>query len=347
MNRNYPLRQKLNKMDERILKSSELSEALTSDDYSESAKILFRQQYETWKLNRDNIDLLKNVMIKSFRFGSYKIKVQFNPARITSTAAKVDDKSIKERKCFLCIENLPAEQKGILYKNRFIILSNPFPIFPEHFTLSGLTHQPQRIEDTFTFLLQFSKDLSKYYSVVYNGPKCGASAPDHLHFQAGTKYFMPLDDEFHLIKNEFGTALVDDENILVSAVDDGLRKLITIESADFDLMKTWFERILEILNEENPSEPESMLNIISLYDAEFGWQVGIFIRAKHRPSHYFLEGSDRILISPASVDLAGYCITPDKNTFDRINENTIKEIFKEVFVDDIIFDSIKKRIKNR
>lgn len=331
-------------MEDRILNTPEVIDLISSEDYAEAAKLLFSQQFETWQLNRDNYTMLKDVMIKLFHFGSYKIKVQFNPGRMTSTSAKVDEKSIRERKCFLCVDNLPAEQKGILYKNEFIILCNPYPIFPEHFTLSSLKHQPQRIEDTFSYLLHFSKDLSKYYSVIYNGPKCGASAPDHLHFQAGTKFFMPLDNEFHLVKNEFGRALIDNDDILITAVDDGLRKMITMESTDFDVLKKWFNRILRILNKENPADPESMLNIVSLYDEEFGWQIVIFLREKHRPSHYFAEGGDKVLISPASVDLAGYCITPDKNTFDRIDEKIIKEIFKEVFINDLKFSSIQKSI---
>jgi hypothetical protein len=263
-----------------------------------------------------------------------------------STSAKVDEKSIKERKCFLCFENLPQEQKCIIYKDEYIILVNPFPIFPEHFTLSNLKHQPQRIADTFPFLLNFSKDLSKNYSVVYNGPKCGASAPDHLHFQAGTKGFMPLDDEFHLVKNEFGEELFSDDNILITGIDDGLRKFITMESISYDLMVEWFQNILNVLNTENPSEPESLMNIISGYDEEFGWQIAIFLREKHRPTHYFREGESRILLSPASVDLAGCCITPDENSFEKINENILREIFSEVFVDLQKFERIKHAIKN-
>ncbi len=332
-------------MEEKFLNTDKINEVLSVNDYAQAVKLLFAQQYEAWKLNRDNYDMLKDVMTKSFRFGSYKIKVQFNPGRMISTSAKVDEKSINERKCFLCIKNLPEEQKGIIYKNEYIVLVNPFPIFPEHLTLSHLKHQPQRISDTFPFLLNFSKDLSKHYSVVYNGPKCGASAPDHLHFQAGTKSFMPLDDEFHLVKNEFGEALIDEEKILITAVDDGLRKFITMESLDFDLLVNRFNKILKLLNEENPSEPESMLNIISGYSEEFGWQIAIFIREKHRPTHFFLEDKDRILLSPASVDLAGCCITPDKNSFDKINEKIIKEIFSEVFVDKEKFERIKMGIR--
>lgn len=334
-------------MTDKILITPDITKTIDRNDYSSAAKYLFAQQYDNWEINRNSYDILRDVKVKSFRFGSYKIKVQFNPGRIISTSAKVDEKSIKQRKCFLCIENLPQEQKCIIYKDEYMILVNPFPIFPEHFTLSNLKHQPQRIADTFPFLLDFSKDLSKHYSVVYNGPKCGASAPDHLHFQAGSKGFMPMDDEFHLIKNEFGDELFSNENILITGVDDGLRKFITMESISYDLMVEWFQKILDILNTENPSEPESMMNIISSYNEEFGWQIAIFLREKHRPTHYFREGTGRILLSPASVDLAGCCITPDENSFEKINENIIREIFSEVFVDKQKFERIKQTIKNK
>lgn len=334
-------------MTDNILITPDITKTIDRNDYSSAAKYLFAQQYDNWEINRNSYDILRDVKVKSFRFGSYKIKVQFNPGRIISTSAKVDEKSIKQRKCFLCIENLPQEQKCIIYKDEYMILVNPFPIFPEHFTLSNLKHQPQRIADTFPFLLDFSKDLSKHYSVVYNGPKCGASAPDHLHFQAGSKGFMPMDDEFHLIKNEFGDELFSNENILITGVDDGLRKFITMESISYDLMVEWFQKILDILNTENPSEPESMMNIISSYNEEFGWQIAIFLREKHRPTHYFREGTGRILLSPASVDLAGCCITPDENSFEKINENIIREIFSEVFVDKQKFERIKQTIKNK
>ena len=121
------------------------------------------------------------------------MKVQFNPGRYISTSAKVDEKSINDRKCFLCPANLPEEQKGILYEEEYLILGNPFPIFPEHFTIPNINHVPQQIKNNFPLMLKLTKDLSKHYVVLYNGPKCGASAPDHFHFQAGTKNFMPIE----------------------------------------------------------------------------------------------------------------------------------------------------------
>ena len=187
---------------------------IKENNFSDAAKRLFEIQKEQWPMLAAGFKSLDTVKSKTFQFDGFKIKAQFNAGRMTSTSAKVDPKSISERKCFLCTENLPAEQKGILYKDKYLILCNPFPIFPTHFTLTHKEHQPQRILDTFPDMLDLSKDLSKHYSVIYNGPRCGASAPDHLHFQAGNKSFMPIDDEFHQIKNEYGKEIFEDDNLI-------------------------------------------------------------------------------------------------------------------------------------
>ncbi|HNZ62580.1 MAG TPA: DUF4922 domain-containing protein, partial [Paludibacteraceae bacterium] len=150
-------------------------------------KNLFKEQVSEWDLAKKNYEDLKNVQIKSFSFGDFEIVVQFNPARIVSSGAKVDEKTIKERKCFLCKENLPPQQKGV-DAGEYSILVNPYPIFPEHFTIPRKEHIPQQIKPFFSDMLELAKSMDEFV-VFYNGPKCGASAPDHLHFQAGTKNF--------------------------------------------------------------------------------------------------------------------------------------------------------------
>ena len=141
---------------------------IAENNFSDASKQLFEVQKEQWKMLATGYKSLDTVKSKSFQFDGFKIKAQFNAGRITSTSAKVDAKSISERKCFLCNENLPEEQKGILYNNKYVILCNPFPIFPDHFTLTYKKHEQQRIVDTFSDMLDLSKDISKYYSVIYN-----------------------------------------------------------------------------------------------------------------------------------------------------------------------------------
>lgn len=332
-------------MNHRVYDDKRIHELISNGDIAEASKYLFELQCNDWKLCRDNYDQLKNIQIKKFQFEGYSIKAQFNPGRIISTSAKVDPKSIQERKCFLCEANLPPEQKGILYKDEYIILINPFPIFPIHFTLTNIHHQPQRIEDTFPSLLSFSKDLSKYFTVIYNGPRCGASAPDHLHFQAGNKYFMPIDDEADLIANEYGSVVVDGENLIIQTVDDGLRKFVLFESNDEQLLIDSFRKFYKTYSRLMNENLEPLMNLISFYDDEFGWRIIVFLRAKHRSHHYFEVDEKKILVSPAAIDLGGVCIFPREEDFNRINKELIEEIFREVFIDKNKLDELTKNLK--
>lgn len=323
----------------------EILKLIDEKNYHDAAKQLFIIQKKQWQQLASGYDSLNTVKSKSFQFDGFKIKVQFNAGRMISTSAKVDPKSINERKCFLCTDILPAEQKGILYKNNYIILCNPFPIFPTHFTLTHKEHQPQRIIDSFPDMLDLSIDISKYYTIIYNGSRCGASAPDHLHFQAGSKFFMPIDDEFHQIKNEYGEEMFKDNNLSVFAVDDGIRKFISIESFDKELVVTAFIKFYKTYSELMNEEQEPMINLISFYEKEYGWRIIIFLRAKHRPDIFFAEGDEKMLVSPAAIDLGGVCIFPREEDFNRITKEKIEEIFKEVFVDKENFELIKQRLK--
>ncbi|HEX9251007.1 MAG TPA: DUF4922 domain-containing protein [Ignavibacteriaceae bacterium] len=304
------------------------------NNFSDAAKRLFELQSEEWSMLNTGFKSLETVRLKSFQFEGYKIKAQFNAGRMTSTSAKVDPKSISERKCFLCKESLPSEQRGVLYNNEYIILCNPFPIFPTHFTLTHKEHQPQRIIDTFPDMLDLSKDLSKHYTVIYNGPRCGASAPDHLHFQAGNKFFMPIDDDFHQIKNEYGKKIFEDDDLSFYAIDDKVRKFISIESIDKKIIINTFNRFYETYSELIDEAQEPMMNLVSFYEEEYGWRVIIFLRAKHRPAVFFAEDENKMLVSPAAIDLGGVCVFPREEDFNRITKKQITEIFKEVFIDE-------------
>ena len=312
-----------------------------SSDLGDAAKELLAEQIIEWDLLASGNKSLKSIKVKKFEFEGFDIKVQFNPGRMVSTAAKVDPKSIKERKCFLCPQNLPPAQKGILYQEKYIVLCNPFPIFPEHFTIPGLEHKPQVIKGAFPALLDISKDLSKYYTVFYNGPKCGASAPDHFHFQAGDKNFMPIDGEYENLKSKFGQTVYAGGDITITAIDDTLRKMISFESADKAALAAALDKFYDKYKEIAAVEAEPMLNILAFY-GEKGWRILFLLREKHRPSHYFREGEDQILLSPASVDLGGVCITPLEKDFNKITKENLIEIFSEVFISREKLDEIKK-----
>ena len=223
-------------MEKIIFDNSKLNELISINDYSNAARLLLREQLKTWPELGEAYDSVKKVRVKNFQYDGFIIKVQNNPRRITSSSAKVDKESVKTRPCFLCIKNLYSKQKAVKYKEDFLILVNPFPIFPEHFTIPHKEHIPQSIKEWFGKMLSLSKDMPRD-AIIYNGPRCGASAPDHLHFQAGSKFFMPVDDEFYSLKNEYGEILFENEALIVAGINDGLRKFISIESKEIPLQK--------------------------------------------------------------------------------------------------------------
>lgn len=301
-------------------------------NYCDAAKVLIHEQKLNWEQCKIGYAALDTVRVKSFQFKHCTIKVQFNSGRMISTSAKVDAKSIKERKCFLCKDNLPIEQRALDYKDDFIILVNPFPIFPEHFTLPSLQHVNQNIENAFSVLLDFSKDLSPDFSVFYNGPRCGASAPDHLHFQAGTKNFMTIDHQYELIRERAGKKLLKSNSLTVYSIDDGLRKMISFEGELKSEIEKTFQIFYSTYKELLEQSEEPMMNILGSYQDK-KWRIIIFLRKKHRPDVFFEKDEEkRILLSPAVVDIGGVCVTPREKDFAVVTKEVLKNIFAEVFI---------------
>ena len=330
-----------------LFKDKEAKIHLENDEYADAAKVLFRHQRLDWSMLADGYESLSLQKYKEFEFDGFTIKVQFNPGRIHSTGAMVDKESINNRKCFLCSENRPEEQKAIQYKKDYLIICNPFPILPEHFTIPHINHVPQRIKNSFGIMLSLTKDISKYYNIFYNGPKCGASAPDHLHFQAGTKNFFPIEDVISYLRNEFGTTLTDEIGLKVTGIDDGLRKFILIEGIkgrDVQYAFETFYKVYKMISKENE---EPMMNIVSTYIEKKGWKVIFYLRSKHRPSFYFKEGIEKILLSPASTDLSGICVTPREEDFDKITKEDVVKIFREVSPGKEEFEFIKAGLERK
>ena len=329
----------------RLTTNKQVLTFLSENDYANAVKLLLQIQINEWDKLDDGYKNLSSLKTKTLWFDSYKIKIQFNAGRIISTSAKVDVDSINNRSCFLCEENLPEEQKGIRLLENYLLLCNPYPVFPEHFTIVTANHKPQEISSSFSDFIMLSKLLSDNHTIIYNGPRCGASAPDHLHFQAGTKYFIPIENDFNSIKNEFGDTVLDNEQLTLTVVDDGLRRFISLESNDDRILQKAFNNFYDIYNELNNNNGEPMMNLICNYEEEFGWRVIIFLRSKHRPSYYYLKGENRIMLSPAAIDLGGVCIAPLEKDFEKIDKKIIKEILNEVSLNKDSFVHIKSALK--
>ena len=310
---------------------------------------LFERQLGVWQQAKDNYEALSHVAIKNFKLGDVPVKVQFNPARIVSSAAKVDVKSIKERKCFLCGANRPEIQEGVPFygkKREYTVLVNPFPIFPKHLTIPDVEHVDQIIGcdgERYEDMLSLAEILDDFV-IFYNGPKCGASAPDHMHFQGGNKGFLPVEYDYAILKKRLIHSCC---GASVYAVENYLKSTVAIEADNKEAAVHEFRQIYNSLVIKD-EEKEPMLNILS-------WSVGkgsgkkyisiIFMRDKHRPSHYFAEGDSNILLSPASVDMGGVFITPLEKDFAKISEKNLIEITDEVEIGDDLFCAIENAIK--
>lgn len=283
----------------------------------------FESQLEEWDTANKNFTALKDVKVKSFEIGKSRFKVQFNPGRIQSSAAKVDAKSLKERKCFLCEANRPAVQKGIEW-GKYIVLINPFPIFPRHLTIPDTSHVDQKIEGRIADMMNLSQALEGY-TLFYNGPKCGASAPDHMHFQAGNCGFMPIEEDAPAADK----TVVATEGAAKMSLTHGLaQSCFFIEGDNVADCEALFNKLYAQLTIPE-GEIEPMLNILCRYTGS-AWNVMVFPRKKHRPDCYFKEGDENILISPASVDMGGVFITPLEKDFEKITAADIKQILDEV-----------------
>jgi ATP adenylyltransferase/5',5'''-P-1,P-4-tetraphosphate phosphorylase II len=293
---------------------------------SKEARELIRSQIVEWDLAAKNYGSLKKVKVKTFDFDDYHIDIQFNPGRILSSAAKIDAQSIEARPCFLCQKNLPSQQRGLIFNNEYMILVNPFPIFPEHLTIPNLCHIDQRIKGNFGSMLNLAAGLDNFV-IFYNGPKCGASAPDHLHFQAGIKGFLPIEADF--INDHCCREVRHINSVIISHWPNYQRGIVTLKSNNKSDLADCFDQIYTKLQVLQPDEAEPMLNILATFENEY-WAIHIFPRTLHRPVQYFETGDKQIVLSPASVDMGGVLITPREKDFDQITQDDVKDIFRQV-----------------
>lgn len=320
----------------RIIGATELQpffEGERADTLHGQARALLAQQQATWPLLREAVAGLSQVEYKAFAIKGYDALAQFNPKRIVSTGARVDAATIKQRPCFLCAENLPLEEKGIAFGADYVVLCNPFPVLPEHLVIAGRAHTPQTIEDNFDALLELAKELGEEWFVLYNGARCGASAPDHLHFQACARAGVPLFDDFaHLVRGGLSLpswAALKQHEYRVN--------LMVVMSCAQAALHECFTHALRQLAALTQAEGEPLLNLIATYQ-NGQWTVFIFPRSKHRPACYFAEGDAQLLVSPAAIDLAGVLVVPRPDHFVRITARDLEQIYAEVMLDDERFN---------
>ena len=299
----------------------------------------FNRQMEKWADARHRYRDLKHVETHQL---SDQLKVQWNPARIVSTGAKIDKKTLGDRPCFLCDKNRPKEQISKQIDERFLLLVNPFPILPVHFTIPARKHQPQSIYKNYGEMHRFLS-LHSELMVFYNGPKCGASAPDHLHFQAGTSGILPLQANWQRLSRNLTDiiSLNDDEKIAL--IHDFVVPAFVIISKSEDSDEALFHRLYKSMPVRG-DETEPMMNIIA-------WRKGdeyisvVIPREKHRPEAYFAEGDAQMMVSPGALDMSGLIITPREEDFRKLTEESASAILQECGVSTDKMNSIVTKLK--
>jgi ATP adenylyltransferase/5',5'''-P-1,P-4-tetraphosphate phosphorylase II len=310
-----------------------------SADLATAARGLLEQQKRDWALARDNYAALARVQTRNIEIDDFTMRLQFNPARIVSTGSNADAKSIAQRPCFLCNSNRPREQASLAFGVEYLVLVNPFPIFPEHFTITNNTHMPQRIDGAFASLLELARALSPRYTVFYNGPRAGASAPDHLHFQAGDRGFMTIEHELERLK---GNPIAACGVANIHAINS-LRPFILIESREQSDAARAFDAVYRALATVAPAYDEPSMNILAFCD-DGQFKIIILPRAKHRPDFYYADGDAKIMISPGCVDLGGVIILPVENDYHRVTAEHLRQMLRECMLAPEKFKQLTSRV---
>ena len=303
----------------------------------------FQRQLQTWDDARQRYRDLENVETRELITDTITLMVQWNPARIGSTGAKIDAKSIADRPCFLCTKNRPQEQMHRVIDGKYELLVNPFPILPIHFTLPTLKHQPQRILPMYGEMLRLAERDSNL-TILYNGPHCGASAPDHAHLQAVCSGCLPLQQSWQRLCRHLIEVVKDDEDNGIFHVADYPAAAFLIRSHHVETGEQLFKRLYDCLPaSEDSTEP--MMNVIV-------WQQGdsllsvVLPRRKHRPSCYTAEGDSQYIISPGAVDMGGLIITPREQDFRRVTPEIILDIYRELSLTEEQLQQVKLAVGN-
>ena len=314
----------------------------------EEIEAFFQKELQDWPEAAERYKALEEgVQTKELPLGETMMAAQFNPARIVSTGAAIDKKTISERPCFLCDNNRPKEQHKLMTEKHYQILVNPYPILPQHFTIPMRRHTPQSIYSSFGTLRKMAWDMPKHI-VFYNGPLCGASCPDHMHLQAGSRGIVPLERDWTMYEKELrklypltGEQMASMEEAGNVGNRPGLYLLegyacpvFVIRSLPTESDSLLCQRVYKALPVIG-DETEPRLNIVCWREKGTASRPDeivtlIFPRSKHRPDCYYAEGKEQLLISPGALDMCGLFITPREQDFEALTAEKAASILKEV-----------------
>ena len=301
----------------------------------------FDRQLRLWPETRDRYRELTHVETRDLNVGSSTFEVQFNPARIRSTGATISKEAVAARPCFLCKANRPQVQMTKIQNADYELLINPYPILPMHFTIPMRRHQPQQIRGMYGEMIQLLKNYPDLM-VFYNGPMCGASAPDHAHLQAGTSGILPLQREWQRLSRNLTEVARRGEDATLSVIEDYPCAALAIRSRSRRGSERMFATLYHALPKV-PDQTEPMLNVVA-WRADDEYVSVVFPRRKHRPDCYYKDNDEKLLVSPGALDMSGLIITPRREDFERITPEQALAILSECALSVEDMEALKERL---
>jgi hypothetical protein len=296
---------------------------------------LLSEQQKVWQDLREGFESLKDVKERDLSCQGFSIRLQHNPRRMKSSLAGVGEKNVMDRPCFLCLDHLPEAQKGILYRRDYLILCNPMPVLSSQLTVSHLNHRFQTILEHIDVFFHLMADFGSGWVILYNGPKCGSSAPDHHHFHAARSGEMPIEKE---IQEEKRLVLMKKvERVLLYRVKNVGREILILEGDDPVAVSHLFKSYLSSLKKVLFMDEEPMINMAGFYGKK-RWRLMVFPRRKHRPDAFFKEGDDRTVVSPGAIEMGGLLVTPMEKDFERLDKTAVESIYEEVSLEGAIVE---------
>ena len=301
----------------------------------------FDRQLRLWPETRERYRELSHVETRELNVGTSTFEVQFNPARIRSTGATITKEAVAARPCFLCRKNRPQEQLTKVQDVDYELLVNPYPILPMHFTIPARHHHTQQIRGMYGEMIQLLNHYPELM-VFYNGPLCGASAPDHAHLQAGTSGILPLQKEWQRLSRNLTEVARRGDDATLSVIEDYPCSALVIRARNRRGSERMFASLYHALPKMS-DQSEPMMNIVAWHvDEEFISVV--FPRKKHRPDCYYKTGDEQYLVSPGALDMAGYLITPRHEDYERITPEVAEDILKECALSADELETLKERL---
>lgn len=322
----------------------------------------FEQQLSQWDEAKERYEALQaTVITKELATDNGELRVQFNPSRIISTGAKIDKEHLKQRACFLCDHNRPSKQKQLPVLGNVQFLVNPYPILPQHFTIPTRHHVAQNISHFTSIIDKLAWNLPGLF-VFYNGARCGASAPDHAHLQAGVRGLVPIEKDWKLYENRLERIYPSTKNEEADLEEQGYNPktggiftlkgyacpAFVIQGPACDSNPILLKKLISVLPVESKrAEPD--INILSWRQdggptADDYIVTVVFVRKKHRPNCYSEEGKAQCLVSPGAIDMGGLLITPRKEDFDKLNAKLATNILREVTISESEMNAIARRL---